>query len=328
MNTPRLLALGLGSAALLGLALPSRAIEAPLAADVFVNSAQPAANFGTLGTLNVGGGATTLLRFDLSTLPAATAAAKLVKANLLLYVNRVGTPGALELQTVFSPWTESAVTAATLPTLGGAGSGVTLPVAAAGQFVSVDVTTQVKAWITSPASNNGWALVPALSAPGTVAFLDSKENTLTAHVARLDLTLADQGPKGDTGSTGPKGDTGAPGAPGATGPRGLTGPIGPTGATGPAGPVNLIVVRKVFDASGKHIHDQNISCPSGTFLLGSGCGHRDFNTAASDIRVEYLGPHDLAPTTAMRCIVENTSSDARAVLMYATCGSATSVTTR
>ncbi|MBI3369292.1 MAG: DNRLRE domain-containing protein [Burkholderiales bacterium] len=325
MKIHRPLAAWLGCAALLGLTLPAHAIEAPLAADAFVNSAQPAANFGNLGTLNVGGGATALLRFDLSTLPAATTAAKLVKANLLLYVNRVGAAGALELQTVFSPWTEAGVTAAAAPALGGAGSGVTLPVAAAGQFVSVDVTAQVKGWISNPASNNGWALTPALSAPGTVAFLDSKENTLTAHVARLDLTLADQGPKGDTGSAGPKGDTGAPGATGATG---ATGPRGFTGATGAAGPVNLIVVRRVFDASGKHIHDQNISCPAGTFLLGSGCGHRDFNTAASDIRVEYVGPHDSAPTTAMRCIVENTSSDARAVLMYATCGSATSVTTR
>ena len=52
----------------------------------------------------------------------------------------------------------------------------------------MDVTAQVKDWITNPASNFGWAIAPALSAPGTVALFDSKENTATGHVARLDIT--------------------------------------------------------------------------------------------------------------------------------------------
>jgi hypothetical protein len=85
-------------------------------------------------------------------------------------------------------------------------------------------------------------------------------------------------------------------------------------------------VRKTFDASGNHLHDQNVQCPANTFLVGGGCGHRDFNTAASDIKVEYAGPHDLGPRTNYRCIVENTSSASRAILMYAVCSSATSVT--
>jgi len=68
-----------------------------------------------------------------------------------------------------------------------------------------------------------------------------------------------------------------------------------------------------------------VQCPAARFLVGGGCGHRDFNTAASDIKVEYAGPHDSAPTTAYRCIVENTSSANRAILMYAICSSATGV---
>jgi hypothetical protein len=60
------------------------------------------------------------------------------------------------------------------------------------------------------------------------------------------VTLANQGPKGDTGAQGPKGDTGAAGAtgpPGTPGPAGADstvpgpqGPQGSTGATGPTGP--------------------------------------------------------------------------------------------
>jgi len=335
---------------------PAWALDAPLAADAHVVASLPAANFGTLPNLNVGGGSTSLLRFDLSTLPAGVTAAKLVKASLVLYVSRVGVPGAIEAQTLFGPWTEATVNFGTLPPTSGAGSVPTIPVSTAGQFVAIDVTAQVKGWITNPASNFGFALAAAVTAPATVAFFDSKENAATAHLARLDITLADEGPRGQTGATGApgatgatgaqgiagakgdKGDTGsagspgasgAPGAPGATGATGAQGPRGLTGAqgnTGAAGPVNLTYVRKTFDAQGKHIHDQNAQCPVNTFLIGGGCGHRDFNTAASDIHVEYSGPHDSGPRSAWRCIVENNSSANRAVLLYAICSSATSVT--
>nr|WP_316639726.1 DNRLRE domain-containing protein [uncultured Roseateles sp.] len=228
------------------------ALEAPLAADTHISQAQPAVNYGALPTLNVGGGSTGLLRFDLGTLPAGTASAKLVKATLVLYVNRVGSPGAIDLNTVNSPWTEAGVTFNTQPAAGGIGL-LSVPVPAAGQFLSMDVTAQVKSWIDNPASNNGWTISAAGIAPTTTVFFDSKENTATGHVARLDLTLADQGPagpqgtpgaKGATGATGPKGDTGPagpigltgpPGAPGATGATGAPGAKGATGATGPQG---------------------------------------------------------------------------------------------
>ncbi len=224
--------------ALAGAAASALALDAPLAADAHVSSVQPGLNFGALPTLNVGGGSTALLQFDLATLPAGSTAAKLVKASLLLWVNRVGTPGTVELQTVMSAWTEAGVSAATAPLTGGPGSGTLVPVGAAGQFVAVDVTAQVKGWIANPASNFGLALAPALQAPATIAFFDSKENTATGHVARLDLTLADQGPLGATGATGargPKGDAGPSGGPGATGATGAAGAIGAAGVMGAAG---------------------------------------------------------------------------------------------
>jgi len=49
---------------------PALALDAPLAADSHISTSLPASNFGTLPTLNVGGGSTGLLRFDLGTLPA------------------------------------------------------------------------------------------------------------------------------------------------------------------------------------------------------------------------------------------------------------------
>jgi hypothetical protein len=323
------------------------AMDAPMAADGHVSIGFPASNFGALPTVNVGGGSTGLLRFDLSTLPAATTAAKVVKATLALYVNRVTTPGAVEVQTVNGPWTEAGVTAATAPPTSGLGSGPSVPIATAGQFVTVDVTAQVKNWVTNPGANFGLALAPALGSETMAVFFDSKENTATGHLARLDLTLADQGPQGPAGSpgvagapgaTGAQGLPGLPGSPGATGATGATGAQGlpglpgspgapgATGATGPAGPVNLTYVRKSFDVTSRTINDQNTQCPVNTFLVSGGCGHRDFNTAASDIRVEYAGPHDSAPRSAYRCIVENTGTSNRTILMYAICGSASTVT--
>ena len=56
-----------------------------------------------------------------------------------------------------------------------------------------------------------FALAAAISAPGTVAFFDSKRNTAIGHGARLDLTLAGQG------QAGPQGASVAPGTTGATG---------------------------------------------------------------------------------------------------------------
>jgi hypothetical protein len=244
---PHLRLVAIAVAAVAGiLCLPAHALDATLAADAHVSGTTPAANFGALATVNVGGGAVGLVRFDLSTLPAGTTAAQVVKATLVLYVNRVGAAGAVEVQTVFSPWGEATVTASSPPTVGGGGSGPTVPVTAAGQFVTVDVTTQVKAWIGGGA-NFGFALAPALSAPATAVFFDSKENTATGHPARLDITLADQGPQGAQGTQGPQGVAGAqgpqgvagtqgtPGAPGATGQKGATGATGPAGAQGPQG---------------------------------------------------------------------------------------------
>ena len=249
-----------------------------------------------------------------------------------------------------SAWSEYGVSGASAPVLSGPGSGTLVPVSAGGRFVAVDVSAQVKGWINNPGSTFGFAIAPALQAPATIVFFDSKENTTTSHVARLDLTLADQGPAGPRGAagpigrtgpiggTGPPGATGAPGAPGtngangsngAPGPAGATGhrgPSGATGATGPAGPVNLTYARIDHSLSGGSATSLNPVCPDNTFVVDGGCGHRDFNSAQRDIKVNYAGPKPSAPRQSYECRVTNTSPDPRAVVAFAVCSTATTVT--
>ena len=219
-----------GVAAWLGAASPAVAVEATLVADAHVNSARPTVNSGAISNLNVGGGYTALVQFDLSTLPAGTTAAQVSRAVLRLYCNRVDTAGTVTVQPVNAAWGEYSVTYSTLPTLGSAAG--TVQVSQAGAYVTVDVTALVQGWITAPATNNGLALTAGTAA---VEF-DSKENDLTGHAAELDVALVSSEA---VGPQGPKGDTGAIGA---AGPQGLQGPAGPkgdTGATGPAGPQGI-----------------------------------------------------------------------------------------
>jgi hypothetical protein len=216
---------GAGLAVLSTAALPAFAVEATLVADAHVNSARPTANSGAISNLNVGGGYTALLQFDLSTLPGGTTAAQVSRATLRLYCNRMDTAGQVSLQPLSGGWDEYHVTFATLPSLGSAAQVVT--VSQAGAYVAVDVTALVQGWVSAPSTNNGLAL----TAGTAVVQFDSKENDLTGHAAVLDVALASAG-SGGTGSGGPPGPPGPAGATGAAGPPGPQGPQGPQGAAG------------------------------------------------------------------------------------------------
>src|SRR5271167_2025071 len=96
----RIYLLGVGLAGLWTAAVPAFAVEATLVADAHVNSARPAVNSGAISNLNVGGGYTALLQFDLSTLPAGTTAAQVSRSTLRLYCNRVTTAGLVSVQGV------------------------------------------------------------------------------------------------------------------------------------------------------------------------------------------------------------------------------------
>ena len=56
--------------------------QATLAADAHVNSALPSTNSGAISNLNVGGGYTALVQFDLSGLPPAVTASQISRALL------------------------------------------------------------------------------------------------------------------------------------------------------------------------------------------------------------------------------------------------------
>ncbi|HWW22292.1 MAG TPA: DNRLRE domain-containing protein [Edaphobacter sp.] len=213
-------------AAFTAMASPAFAVEATLVADAHVNSALPAVNSGAISNLNVGGGYTALLQFDLGVLPTGTTATQVSRAVLRLYCNRADTAGLVSVQTPGAAWGEYSVTYATLPSLGSASQ--VFSVNQAGVYVTVDVTALVQGWITAPATNFGVALTAGTA---TVQF-DSKENDLTGHAPELDVTLVSVGAVGPAGPAGP---TGATGATGPTGPTGATGPVGPMGPAGPAG---------------------------------------------------------------------------------------------
>ena len=105
----------------LSLAPCAQATLAPVKADTFINSsgAEKNKNFGKDPSLKVTPTASTLIRFDLSTLPAGTIADDVEKATMLLWVNKVDASGSISVLPVTSPWTESTVTYNTQPGVGG-----------------------------------------------------------------------------------------------------------------------------------------------------------------------------------------------------------------
>ena len=136
--------------------LEAGAEQVTLVADAHVNAALPAVNSGAISNINVGGGYTGLVQFDLSLLPAGTTSAQISRAVLRLYVNRVDTAGLVSLQPVGAAWSEYGVTFQTLPALGSAASVFNVP--QSGAYVAVDVTAVVQGWVSAPAGNHGLAL--------------------------------------------------------------------------------------------------------------------------------------------------------------------------
>jgi hypothetical protein len=206
-------------------------------------------NYGTAIGINVGGSPTAsqgLIQFDLSSLPPGTTASQISKATLVLFVNAVPAAGTMNVDTASGAWTELGVNGTNQPTAGSAvATGISI--STAHEYITIDATAAVQAWVAGTTPNNGFLL---LASGSLVATFDSKETTLTSHPATLSVVLSGTGlpgPTGPTGGVGPAGATGATGAgaPGPTGPMGATGnpgPPGPTGATGagvqgPTGPM-------------------------------------------------------------------------------------------
>lgn len=201
-------------------------------ADSYTNTVSPTTNYGGVATLNVKSGSqTAYIQFDLSAIPAGYTGANIAQASLKLYVNAVTMAGSFNIDYVDGTWSEKTITHSLSPALGTTiVSSVPLVKTQAGDYITINITSAVAAWLNGTQSNDGIALVA--NSPLNCSF-DSKENTGTSHPAELDIVFLGNGAQGPAGPQGPEGPQGPQGS------SGPTGPMGPQGVAGPAGITNL-----------------------------------------------------------------------------------------
>jgi hypothetical protein len=155
--------------------------------DSYTNTAAATTNYGAKTLLDVESSQTTFIQFDLSSIPASYTSADIAKATLKLYVNAVTTAGSFNVDYVNGAWTESKIDASNAPALGTTiAASVPLVTADKNQYILIDVTAAVQAWLSGTA-NDGIALVG--NSPLNASF-DSKESTSTSHAPELDIVYA------------------------------------------------------------------------------------------------------------------------------------------
>jgi hypothetical protein len=188
-------------------------------------------NFSTSPTINIGGAGAYqgLIQFDTTALPAGITGASVAKASLVLFVNKVGAAGAVDINAANGQWTEATVNGNNAPGIG-MNVASAVPINTAGVYITVDATALVKAWLDGLITNHGIILTVDPGFVSTSVFLDSKESANTSHPAVLQVTFTGGGAVGPAGPTGPQG------LPGSNGLQGVAGPAGPQGIPGPVGP--------------------------------------------------------------------------------------------
>jgi Chaperone of endosialidase len=157
--------------------------------DAYTNSASPTTNFGANTLLDVEGATqTTYIQFNMGSIPSG---ANISQATLKLYVNSVTTAGSMNVDYVEGTWAEGTITSGLVPALGTTiESDVSITLADKNQYILVNVTPAVIAWLNGSQTNDGIALV----ANGAFnATFDSKENTGTSHAPELDIVFAGEG---------------------------------------------------------------------------------------------------------------------------------------
>src|SRR5579863_4092530 len=160
--------------------------------DAYTNTATPTKNFGASGLLDVESASqNTYIQFDLSSIPTGYTSASIAKATLKLYVNAVTTAGSFNVDYVSGTWSEKTITADLAPALGTTiVSSVPLTSAKVHDYVLIDITSAVDAWLDGTEPNDGIALVA--NSPLNASF-DSKENTANSQPAELDIVFAGGG---------------------------------------------------------------------------------------------------------------------------------------
>ncbi|MGA9354389.1 MAG: DNRLRE domain-containing protein [Terriglobales bacterium] len=157
--------------------------------DSFTNSADATTNYGANVLLDVDGAKEiTYIQFNLASIPSG---ASVSQATLKLYVNAVTTAGSFNVDYVTGPWEESALDANDAPPLGASiASSVSITTADKNQYILINVTSALQAWLSGSEANDGLALV----ANGTFnASFDSKESKTTSHPPELDVVFAGSG---------------------------------------------------------------------------------------------------------------------------------------
>jgi hypothetical protein len=179
------------------------AIEALLLEDTYVDNGatggEPppnASNYGAGMDLRVfkGNGriGRTFLKFSLDTLPPGTAASEVTQARLRLWVNSNSTAaGSITLHPVTTRWDEySLKDKATGDLTLGEPKLSELPVESMNNFISIDVTNWVKAWLDGTLPNEGIMIEPSVKTDFLDLAFDSKESDRTSHEARLEISLS------------------------------------------------------------------------------------------------------------------------------------------
>jgi len=154
--------------------------------DSYINTAAPTKNYGAATLLDVDGASQiTYIQFNLASIPSG---ASVSQATLKLYVNSVTTAGSFNVDFVTGAWAEGTIDASNAPAPGTTiASNVTVTTADKNQYILINVTSAVQAWLNGSETNNGIALVANSSFNAT---FDSKENTTTSHPAELDIAYA------------------------------------------------------------------------------------------------------------------------------------------
>ena len=159
--------------------------------DSYTNSAAPTTNYGVKTLLDVESSQTTYIQFNLSSIPSGYTGSDITQATLKLYVNAVTKAGSFNVDYVNGTWSEGTITYDNAPALGTTiAASVPLVTADKNQYILINVTSAVQAWLNGTEPNDGIALV----ANSTFnASFDSKENTTTSHPAELDLVFVGGG---------------------------------------------------------------------------------------------------------------------------------------
>jgi len=153
--------------------------------DSYTNTGAATTNFGAAALLDVDAASQiAYIRFNLASIPAG---ARVSQATLKLYVNSITTVGTFNVDYVNGAWNENTIDASNAPPLGTAiVSGVSVTPADVNQYILINITLAVQAWLNGSQTNDGIALVANTTFNAT---FDSKENTGTSHPPELDVVF-------------------------------------------------------------------------------------------------------------------------------------------